>query len=99
MVGTAYEAGDRLAKEVLVETVELLTVWLGNMVDLLDPDVMIIGGGVALMLSPFFQDLQASLPKWCINSSVRDIPLRMARYGADACIAGGAALCSEFLAA
>jgi glucokinase len=55
-----YQAGDRLEREILVETVELLTVWLGNVVDLLDPDVIIIGGGVALMLSPFFQDLQAS---------------------------------------
>ena len=97
MVGMGYQVGDRLAKEILVETVELLTVWLGNVVDLLDPDVIIIGGGVALMLSPFFQDLQASLPKWRINAGVRDIPLRMARYGADAGIAGGAALCSEFL--
>ncbi|HYL15487.1 MAG TPA: ROK family protein [Terriglobales bacterium] len=97
MVGKAYDAGDRLAKEVLVETVELLTVWLGNMVDLLDPDVMIIGGGVAVMLSPFFDDIKRGLPKWCINSGVRDIPLLIARYGADAGIAGGAALCSEFL--
>jgi predicted NBD/HSP70 family sugar kinase len=101
MVGMGYQVGDRLAKEILVETVELLTVWLGNTVGLLDLDLLnpevIIGGGIALMLSPFFQDLQASLPKWRINAGVRDIPLRMARYGADAGIAGGAALCSEFL--
>jgi glucokinase len=97
MVGQAYAAGDRLAKEVLVETVELLTVWLGNMVDLLDPDVMIIGGGVAVMLSPFFDEVKRALPKWCINSCVRDIPLLIARYGADAGVAGGAALCSEAL--
>jgi glucokinase len=97
MVGIAYAAGDRLATEVLRETVELLTVWLGNMVDLLDPDVIIVGGGVAAMLSPFFDEIKNSLPKWCINSGVRDIPLLMARYGADAGIAGGAALCSEFL--
>jgi glucokinase len=84
-----------MAGEVLLETVELLTVWLGNMVDLLDPDVIIVGGGVAAMLRPFFDDIQRDLPKWCINSGVREIPLLMARYGADAGIAGGAALCSE----
>src|SRR6202049_3566590 len=50
MVGRAYAAGDRLAKEVLEETALFLTVWLGNIVDLLEPDVMILGGGAASML-------------------------------------------------
>jgi glucokinase len=95
MVGQAHAAGDVIAGEVLLETVELLTIWLGNMVDLLDPDVIIVGGGVAAMMRPFFDDIKRDLPKWCINSGVRDIPLLMARYGADAGIAGGAALCSD----
>jgi predicted NBD/HSP70 family sugar kinase len=42
-------AGDSLAREALRETVEMLTAWLGNIVDLLDPDVFVIGGGVAAM--------------------------------------------------
>src|SRR5258706_6082216 len=46
MVGQAYRAGDSLAEQVLHETATLLTVWLGNIVDLLEPDVMIVGGGV-----------------------------------------------------
>ncbi len=49
-VGEAFESGDPLAREVLEETVHLLTIWLGNIVDLLDPDVIVVGGGVAAML-------------------------------------------------
>jgi hypothetical protein len=30
-----------VAREVLAETAILLTVWLGNIVDLLEPDVMV----------------------------------------------------------
>ena len=97
MVGQAYAAGDPFANEVLSQTVELLTVWLGNMVDLLDPDVMIIGGGVAAMVSPFFDEIRNRLPTWSINSRVQEVPLLMARYGADSGIAGGAALCSDLL--
>ena len=52
MVGRAYAAGDPLAQEVLQETATLLSVWLGTIVDLLEPDVMIIGGGAASMLRP-----------------------------------------------
>jgi glucokinase len=94
-VGKAYAAGDALAREILEETVDLLVPWLGNIVDLLDPDVLVMGGGVAAMLQPFFAEIKNRLPAWCVNPRASEIPLRMAHYGADAGIAGGAALCSE----
>jgi glucokinase len=94
MVGQAYAAGDPLAREILLETVDVLAPWLGNIVDLLDPDVLVMGGGVAAMLKPFFEDIKKRLPAWCVNPRVSEIPLLMAHYGADAGIAGGAALCS-----
>jgi glucokinase len=93
MVGQAYAAGDPMAAEVLRETTEALTLWLGNIIDLLEPDVIIIGGGVAALLSPFFDDMRKSLPDCCVNSRCQEIPIVKARYGADAGIAGGAALC------
>jgi glucokinase len=95
MVGQAYLAGDLLAKQTLLETIDLLSLWLSNIIDLLEPDVIIIGGGVAAMLTPFFGDLSKGLAKYCINSRCLEIPLLKARYGADSGIAGGAALCSE----
>lgn len=95
IVGQAFAAGDPLAREILQETIDLLTAWLGNIVDLLDPDVIVMGGGVAAMLHPFFDDIKKRLPAWCVNPRVSDIPLLMAHYGADAGIAGGAALCSS----
>jgi glucokinase len=93
LVGRAYAAGDLLAREILTETAEVLTVWLGNVVDLLDPDVLVMGGGVAAMLQPFFADIKNCLPQWCVNPFAAEIPLLLAHYGADAGIAGGAALC------
>jgi glucokinase len=93
MVGKAYEAGDLLAKEVLQETAFYLTVWLGNIIDLLEPDVIIIGGGAGAMMSPFFGEIEQLLPRWTVNSHSQEIPLLLAHYGKDAGIAGGAALC------
>ena len=52
MVGQAYAAGDAVATETLMETIGLLSIWLGNIIDLLEPDVIIVGGGVASMLQP-----------------------------------------------
>ncbi len=98
LVGQAFVAGDPLARETLLETVEVLTPWLGNIVDLLDPDVLVMGGGVAAMLKPFFSEIESRLPNWCVNPHASEIPLRMAHYGADAGIAGGASLCFEDIA-
>jgi len=95
LVGQAFSAGDPLAREVLSKTADLLTVWFGNIVDLLDPDVLVVGGGVAAMLRPFFDEMKQKLPAWCVNPRASEIPLLMAHYGADAGIAGGAALCFD----
>jgi glucokinase len=92
-VGAAFREGDAVAREVLTETAFLLTVWLGNIVDLLEPDVMVVGGGVAELMSSFFASISADLPHWCLNQRAGEIPLVLARYGADAGIAGAAALC------
>jgi glucokinase len=92
MVGQAYGIGDSVAREVLRDTVELLSVWLGNMVDLLEPDVMIIGGGVASILRPFFEEIRERIPACSVNSRCQEIPLLPAAYGVDSGIAGGAAL-------
>lgn len=93
MVGQANAAGDPLASGILQETVELLSLWLGNIVDLLEPDVMIMGGGVASMLKPFLGEMKDRLARCCVNSRSGEIPLVPARYGEDAGVVGGAALC------
>jgi glucokinase len=92
-VGQAFREGDAVATEVLTETAHLLTVWLGNIVDLLEPDVMVVGGGVAELMSSFFETISRDLRRWSINQRAGEIPLLMARYGAGAGIAGAAALC------
>lgn len=92
MVATAFAAGDALAREILETTANLLAVWTGNMIDLLEPDVIVIGGGLARLMSGFFAEIQRELPKWCVNQRCAEIPLLLARYESDAGIAGAAAL-------
>jgi len=92
IVGRAYAAGDAVARDLMQETIEFLSVWLSNIVDLLEPDVMIVGGGVGSMLEPFLDELSDRLPRYCVNSRCWEIPLVPARYGIDAGIVGAAAL-------
>ena len=93
MVGEAFRDGDALAREVLEATAHLLTIWLGNVIDLLEPDVIVIGGGLAQLMSNFFAHMQQQLPGCSINQRSTEIPLLLAKYGSDAGIAGAAALC------
>jgi glucokinase len=93
IVAQAYAGGDPAAASVLSETVDLLSWWLGNIIDLLEPDVIIVGGGVASMLEPFFGELRSRVAERCINPTPANLPLVKAHYGEDAGIAGAAALC------
>jgi glucokinase len=88
----AWHAGDPLAQEILVETADLMAVWFGSIIDLLEPEVIVIGGGVGARISDWFPHIQSRIPAWSINSRASEIPLVVAKYGADAGIAGSAAL-------
>ncbi|MGA8143379.1 MAG: ROK family protein [Candidatus Acidiferrales bacterium] len=93
MVGNAWRDGDSVATRVLEETLDVITVWLGNMIDLLEPEVIIFGGGMSELISEWFDRMRERLPRWSVNSRCGEIPLVRARYGEDSGIAGGAALC------
>lgn len=91
-VAEAFRQGDALATALLEETADLLAVWLGNVIDLIEPDVIILGGGVAGILSEFLGRIREGIPRWTINPRSGEIPLVMAKYGAEAGIVGAAAL-------
>jgi glucokinase len=93
MVAEAFRQGDPLAYEVLRETADFLAVWAGNVIDLLEPDVFIFGGGLAQLMSGFFWRIREQLANWCVNKRFVEMPMVLAKYGSDAGIAGAAALC------
>lgn len=91
-VGLAWREGDPFAAQILEETADLLAVWFGNMVDVLDPEIIVVGGGVSELMEPWFEHIARRMPAWTINPKANEIPIRMAKYRADAGIAGAAAL-------
>ena len=94
IVGKAVEIGDPVAKKIMDETVEIVSVWLSNIVDMLDPEVIVIGGGAAALYGPYLGKLGQRMPELAVNPRAKEIPIVSARYGADSGIAGGAALCT-----
>ena len=92
VVGIAFRAGDQLATEILEETADILAVWLGNIIDLLEPEVIVVGGGVSELMEGWFDHVRRQVPNWSVNQRANEIPIIIARYRADAGIAGAAAL-------
>jgi glucokinase len=88
----AWRAGDPLATNILEETADLIAIWLGNIVDFLEPDVIVVGGGVGTMLSNWYPRIREHLRAWSVNPRAGEIPLVQARYGPDSGIVGAAAL-------
>ena len=93
-VSEALLHSDPLARQLMLESVVMLAVWLSNMVDVLDPDVIVIGGGAAMLYQPFYEELQARVAQLSVNPRAAEVPVFSAFYGADSGIAGGAALCT-----
>jgi len=92
MVGEASTGGDAVARAVLRETIDLMAYWLGNIIDLLEPEVIVVGGGVAAMLAPHLEEMRQRWHGTVVNPWPDKIPVVLARYGEDAGIAGAAAL-------
>ena len=92
-VAEAALKGDKLAREILESAANHLAIWIGNMIDLLDPDVVIIGGGVGRLMISFHQRMRKQLETWAINSGQRQIPIVAAHFGSESALVGAAALC------
>ncbi len=91
-IAEAHQTGDPLATQLLAETADYLAIWLGSVIDLLEPDVIVIGGGMSAVIESWFEHIRGQLPAWSINQRCQEIPLRRAAYGEDSGIAGAAAL-------
>ncbi len=89
----AWEEGDLLATEILRETADILAVWFGNVVDLLEPDIIVVGGGISHLIAQWFDRIASQLPFWSVNARCGEIPFVEAKYRTDSGIVGAAALC------
>ncbi|NHC22575.1 ROK family protein [Nocardioides sp. IC4_145] len=93
MVTTAAEQGDLVALEAFASIGDWLGVGVANLVAALDPDLVVIGGGVSaagdLLLEPARRALRRSL----VGAAHREVPAVVpARFGPHAGVVGGALL-------
>jgi glucokinase len=67
LIEAAARQGDRVAREIIDETGFYLGVWLAGMLTLLDPEAVVMGGGVARIGKPLFDKIRETIPRYTIN--------------------------------
>lgn len=93
MIEDAARAGDPVSKSIIEETGFYLGVWLAGMITLLDPDVVVIGGGVARIGKPLFDKIRQTIPRYSINPRFASkTPLVPAKLEKNAGVFGAASL-------
>ena len=90
-VNEAARSGDPLATQILEEAADHLAIWLGNIIDLLEPEVIIVGGGVGRVMTSYRARMRRTLETWAINPGARRVPILNARFGSQSALAGAAA--------
>ncbi len=89
---TAAKKGDKIASEVLAETAQYLGIGLANLVNLLNPEIIIIGGGIADGGPEFLSKLSAAVKEQAFDSAVKELKIMKAALGNDAGFIGAGLL-------
>lgn len=84
--------GDPVARGVIHEALHYLAISLANLVNLLDPGMIIIGGVVALAGDLLFGPLRQMVPPLCLRASTEPVRIVPAALGSEAALKGAIAL-------
>lgn len=92
-VSNAAAAGDQFATRILEDVADHFAIWLGGIIDLLEPEVVVLGGGVAPLMISRLGRIRRRLKIWALNPRREQIPIVNAAYGPESGLVGAAALC------
>ena len=67
MIEKAARAGDAASKTLIEETGFYLGVWLAGMITLLDPEAIVMGGGVSQIGKPLFDTIRKTILRYTMN--------------------------------
>jgi len=96
-LGPALAEGDSTAARLLDEIAASLAYALSHAVHLLHPEVIVFGGGLALLGEPLRSRMAAALPQWLMKAFLPGPEIRLASLMEDAVLAGSFAVAAQRL--
>ncbi len=91
-INKAIKADDKFAEELIEDAANQIGIWLGSVVSLLDPEAIIVGGGVAQIGDILFNKIKSTMPRYTINAFADQTPIIPAALKKDVGIYGAASL-------
>jgi glucokinase len=82
----------------LDEIATMLGAWFGSIVSLLDPDIIVVGGGVSRIGEPLFHRLRQIVPRRTINQFAASIPIVPAHLAEHVGVLGAASVAFQEIA-
>lgn len=93
MIQKAAARRDAIAREVIEQTGFYLGVWLAGMITLLDPEAIVIGGGVARIGKPLFDKIRKTILQYTLSPrTATKTPLLPAKLQKNVGVYGAASL-------
>jgi glucokinase len=77
----AYKAGDQFAREIWLRSIRALACAIASIINVLDPEVVIIGGGIAQANEALFEPLRAELSDVEWRPAGHTVQIRPAQLG------------------
>ena len=90
----AAKAGDAVAQEILKKFYDYMGQFLGSLCSAVDPEVVVLGGGVSRAGEPLLEGVKKSFRKWGYHAC-QDTQFRLATLGNDAGAYGAFKLIAE----
>lgn len=95
LAAKADRQGDKLSREVIDEAAHWLGIGLANLVNIFNPQMIVLGGGVSRMGERFLRPVRRSLKANAFKLPAGTVKVVKARFGADAEMMGAAFYCLE----
>jgi glucokinase len=96
MITEAAERGDLVARRAFAAVGHWLGVGLANLVAILDPEVVVVGGGVSAAGDQLLEPARTALERGLVGARHRVVPpVRRARYGPEAGAVGAVLLARD----
>jgi glucokinase len=92
LIAEAAEGGDAVAQEVMEETGFYLGVGVANLINMLHPEVVVVGGGIAQAGDLLFGPLERTMRARAVEIQSRKVRIVPAQLGDNAGVLGGVVL-------
>jgi glucokinase len=88
----AHEQGDKIAREVIDNAIELWGMAVANFVSIFNPEIIVFGGGVFGPGAKFLGRIQDEATRWAQPIAIKQVRLVVSALGADAGLFGAGRL-------